>query len=64
VDFEITWQDEIYAGAPQESSTANFGTLDISFRARKPINEEEWMAALQALSFDAPAAWAAVGYKR
>ena len=61
VDFEITWKEDIYAGAPQESSAANFGTLGINFRARKPVNEDEWSAALQALSCDAPAAWADVG---
>ncbi len=60
VDFEITWQGDIYAGAPQESSAANFGTLGINFHARKPVNEAEWTAALQALSCDAPLAWAEV----
>jgi len=35
-------------------------TLGISFHARKPVNEEEWTAALQSLSCDAPAAWAKV----
>ena len=42
VDFEITWRKDIFSGAPQESSAANFGTVGINFRARKPANEEEW----------------------
>jgi hypothetical protein len=60
VDFEITWKEDIYAGAPQESNAEDYGTLGINFHARKPVNEEEWTAALQALSCDAPAAWAKV----
>jgi hypothetical protein len=35
-DFEITWRDEVFAGAPQQSSAASFGTLGINFRADKP----------------------------
>jgi hypothetical protein len=35
VDFEITWRDDVFGGAPQASSAANFGTLGITFRARK-----------------------------
>lgn len=34
-DFEITWQAEVFDGAPQESSAAKFGTVGINFRARK-----------------------------
>ncbi len=37
VDFHITWQGDVYSGAPQQSSAASFGTLGISFSARKPI---------------------------
>jgi hypothetical protein len=34
-DFELTWRDEVFNGAPQSSSAAKFGTLGINFRARK-----------------------------
>ncbi len=54
VDFEITWRADVFNGAPQESSAADFGTLGINFRARKPRDEEEWAAALAALSGDVP----------
>jgi hypothetical protein len=35
-DFAITWRAEVFAGAPQQSSAAQFGTLGINFRARRP----------------------------
>ncbi len=50
VDFEITWQADVYSGAPQSSSAAEFGTQGINFRARKAAHEEEWHAALAALT--------------
>jgi hypothetical protein len=50
VDFEITWQADVFSGAPQHSSAANFGTLGINFRARKPVDDAEWSAALSALA--------------
>ncbi len=34
--FEITWRDDIYRDAPQKSEAAAFGTLGITYRARKP----------------------------
>jgi hypothetical protein len=40
----------VYAGAPQASSAAQFGTLGINFRARKAATDEEWRAALAALN--------------
>jgi hypothetical protein len=40
VDFEITWREDVFSGAPQSSSAAKFGTLGINFRARKPVNRE------------------------
>jgi len=52
VDFEITWRAEVYAGAPQSSSAAQFGTLGINFRARKARDEAEWAKALTALTCD------------
>jgi hypothetical protein len=42
VDFEITWRAEVFAGAPQASSAAQFGTVGINFRARKAPTEAEW----------------------
>ncbi|HWQ11439.1 MAG TPA: sulfurtransferase TusA family protein [Roseiflexaceae bacterium] len=56
VDFEITWRGDVFSGAPQSSSAANFGTLGINFRARKARDEAEWMRALAALSCAVPAA--------
>ena len=52
VDFEITWRGDVFAGAPQSSSAANFGTLGITFRARKATSGEEWQQTLAALSCD------------
>jgi hypothetical protein len=54
IGFEITWRGEVYAGAPQESSAAEFGTLGINFHARKYRTEAEWAAELQALSCELP----------
>jgi hypothetical protein len=50
VDFEITWQADVFSGAPQSSSAANFGTQGINFRARKPVDDAEWSAALAELT--------------
>jgi len=55
VDFEITWRADVFSGAPQESSAANFGTVGINFRARRAKNSEEWHAALASLSCEVPA---------
>ena len=55
VGFEITWSKDVFGGAPQAGSAEKFGTLGINFRARKAINEEEWTAALAALSCEVPA---------
>ncbi|HET7479598.1 MAG TPA: hypothetical protein VFJ72_08810 [Rubrobacteraceae bacterium] len=38
--FEITWRKDVFSGAPQAGSAANFGTLGINFRARKTAYEE------------------------
>jgi arsenite methyltransferase len=38
VDFVITWRADVFSGAPQDSSAADFGTLGINFRARKAVN--------------------------
>ena len=54
VDFEITWRKDVFSGAPQESSAANFGTKGINFRARNPETKSEWYAALEALGCAVP----------
>lgn len=50
MEFEILTRLDVYADAPQSSSAAKFGTLGITFRARKARDEEEWSAALAALA--------------
>jgi hypothetical protein len=52
VDFAITWRADVFSSAPQSSSAANFGTLGITFHARKAASEGEWQAALAALTCD------------
>ena len=54
VGFEITWRKDVFSGAPQAGSAANYGTLGINFRARKAKSEEESMAALAALNCAVP----------
>ncbi len=54
VDFEITWQADVFSGAPQASSAAEFGTQGINFRARKAAHEEEWNAARASLACEVP----------
>lgn len=50
VDFEITWQADVFSGAPQASSAAEFGTQGINFHARKAADEQEWQAARSSLA--------------
>lgn len=45
VDFVITWRAEVFAGAPQSSSAAKFGTKGINFRAVKARSDREMDAA-------------------
>ena len=54
VDFEITWRADVFSGAPQASSAANFGTVGINFRARKTRDESEWYEALASISCEVP----------
>jgi hypothetical protein len=54
VDFEITWQADVFSGAPQASSAAEFGTQGINFRARKAADEQEWHAAQASLACEVP----------
>jgi hypothetical protein len=35
LDFEITWQAEVFRDAVQQSNAEVFGTVGINFRARK-----------------------------
>jgi len=50
VNFEITWRKDVFSDAPQAGSAEKFGTLGINFQARKAANQEEWTAAVAALS--------------
>jgi len=52
VEFEIAWRGDVYAGASQSSSAAQFGTLGINFRARKARDETEWAKAVAGLTCD------------
>ena len=54
VGFAITWRKDVFSGAPQAGSAANFGTLGINFRARKAADEEEWTTAMAALTCEVP----------
>ena len=54
VDFEITWQADVFSGAPQASSAAEFGTQGINFHARKAAYAQEWYAARARLSCEVP----------
>ena len=54
VGFEITWRGDVFSGAPQSSSAAEFGTLGINVRARKATSQAEWDAALAALTCQMP----------
>ena len=54
VDFEITWRKDVFGGAPQAGSAADFGTLGINFRARTARDEKELATALAALSCEIP----------
>jgi len=54
VDFEITWQADVFSGAPQASSAAEFGTQGINFCARKAAHEQEWFAARASLACEVP----------
>jgi hypothetical protein len=54
VGFEITWKADVFGGAPQSSSAAEFGTVGITFRARKAASEVEWREALANLACALP----------
>jgi hypothetical protein len=46
VGFEITWRADVFVGASQASSAAQFGTVGINFRAHKATNADEWNVAV------------------
>ena len=50
VGFEIAWRAEVFAGAPQASSAAQFGTVGINFRAWKARDEAEWAREVAGLA--------------
>jgi hypothetical protein len=50
VDFEIAWRGDVFSGAPQASSAAQFGTLGINFHARKAWDASEWARECATLS--------------
>ena len=54
VDVEITGRADVFSGAPQASSAAEFGTKGINFRARKAADEQEWHAAWASLACEVP----------
>jgi hypothetical protein len=53
VNFEIAARVDVYAGAPQASSAAKFGTLGINFRATRARTEAEWLHELSTLTCSA-----------
>jgi hypothetical protein len=55
IDFAITWKADVFRGAPQAGSADAFGTVGITFRARKATNDAEWAAALARLTCAVPA---------
>lgn len=46
---------DVFRDAPQASSAAAFGTLGITFRARRARDAGEWQRALEALACDVAA---------
>lgn len=54
VGFEITGRADVFKDAPLQSGAASVGTLGINFRAKRPRTQEEWEAAITALSCEVP----------
>lgn len=40
-NIEVVWGKDVFSGAPQHSDAAEFGTLGVTIRARKPANDKE-----------------------
>jgi len=38
-EIEIPWRADVFRGAPQDKSSATFGTLGVNFRARKAVSQ-------------------------
>lgn len=56
-DFAIVSRVDVYAGAPQHSSAAKFGTLGITFRSRRLwLGEVPVIVACELPEVAAPAA--------
>ena len=49
VNFAIPWRADVFSGAPQAGSAADYGTLGINVAARKARSEAEWAVALSEL---------------
>ncbi len=54
VEFEITLRVDVFSGTPHESGAASVGALGITFRARRPHDQEEWEAAVATLTCEVP----------
>jgi len=54
VGFEIVARADVFSDAPQATSAASFGTLGITFRARRAADDAEWAAALASLTCEVP----------
>lgn len=54
VDFAVVARYDVFAGAQQASSASEFGTLGITFRARRARNEAEWLGALAEMNCELP----------
>jgi hypothetical protein len=54
IEFAIDSRTDVYAGAEQSSSAANFGTLRITLRARRTLDDTEWERARSALNCELP----------
>ncbi|HEX5436114.1 MAG TPA: hypothetical protein VFW98_03070 [Gemmatimonadaceae bacterium] len=50
MDFAIVSRLDVFRDAPQASSAAAFGTLGITFRARRAAEADEWRRTLEALT--------------
>jgi hypothetical protein len=53
IDFTIDSRTDVFAGAQQSSSAANFGTLGITFHAHRAVSDDEWQQALAKLRSEA-----------
>ena len=40
-EIEVPWRADVFRGAPQDKSSATFGTLGVNFRARKKVAQQQ-----------------------